>query len=263
MSNAEKKFIPDGLLSDKVIIVTGASQGIGVIAAQGFARAGATVVLTARRGEIVKKIAEAIVAKGHKAIGLETDVTNEESVKSMVARTVDTFGRLDGAFNNAGIDMKPGLLADYSFEDWKKIHDVKINGTFLSMKYEIQAMLACGGGAIVNHGSCTADHAPALYPFAASSQSAIPGMTRAAAVAYAKKNIRINMIATGLILTPERVGGSYADHGELLNAYAPIGRPGTSEEIAQVAAWLLSDYASYMIGSVVTVDGGHNAGEAA
>lgn len=259
----EKPFIPDNLLKDKVIIITGASQGIGLVSAHGFARAGATVVLTARRGDLVQKIADEINAAGGSALGFEADVTSEESVKRMVATTVDKFGRLDGAFNNAGIDTKPALLADYPFDDWKRVHDVKVNGTFLSMKYEIPAMIASGGGAIVNNGSCTADHAPALYPFAASSQSAIPGMTRTAAVAYAKQNVRINMIATGLILTPERIDASYSHLGDALNAYAPIGRPGKAEEIAQIAAWLLSDYATYMIGSVVTVDGGHNAGEAA
>jgi NAD(P)-dependent dehydrogenase (short-subunit alcohol dehydrogenase family) len=257
-----KPFIPDNLLNDKVIIITGASQGIGLVSAHGFARAGAKVVLTARRGDLVEKIAADIQREGGIALGFACDVTDESSVKNMVDRTVQKFGRLDGAFNNAGIDVKPGLLADQPFDDWKRVHDVKIHGTFLSMKYEIPAMIASGGGAIVNNGSCTADHAPALYPFAASSQSAIPGMTRTAAVAYAKQNVRINMIATGLILTPERVDASYAGMEEILNQYAPIGRPGNAEEIAQVAAWLLSDYSSYMVGSVVTVDGGHNAGEA-
>lgn len=263
MSNEQKPFIPDNLLKGKVIIITGASQGIGYVSALGFARAGASVVLTARRGDVVKKHADEIVSSGGKAIGFETDVTSEESVKQMVAITLEKFGRLDGAFNNAAIDSKPGLLADYPYDVWKRIHDVKIHGTFLSMKYEIPAMIAGGGGAIVNHGSSTAENASAKYPFASSSQSAIPGMTRVAAVSYARKNVRINMIATGLILTPERVGGSYADYGEKLNAYAPIGRPGKSEEIAQIAAWLLSDYSSYMVGSVVTVDGGHNAGASA
>jgi NAD(P)-dependent dehydrogenase (short-subunit alcohol dehydrogenase family) len=262
MTAPEQPFIPDNLLKDKVIIITGASQGIGLVSAHGFACAGAKVVLTARRGDIVEKIAKDIAVQGGTALGFECDVTNEESVKRMVGRTVEKFGRLDGAFNNAGIDTKPALLADYPFEDWKRVHDVKINGTFLSMKYEIPAMIASGGGNIVNNGSCTSDHSPAMYPFASSSQSAIPGMTRNAAVAYAKQNIRVNMISTGLILTPERVGASYAGMEEVMNKYAPIGRPGKAEEIAQIAAWLLSDYATYMVGSVVTVDGGHNAGEA-
>jgi len=263
MSAQEQPFIPDNLLVDKVIIITGASQGIGRVAAHGFARAGASVVLAARRGELVESLAEEIAAAGGRATGFACDVTDEASVKAMVDRAVAAYGRVDGLFNNAGIDKGPAKLADYPYEDWKAIHDVKINGTFLCMKYAIPVMIAQGGGAIVNHGSCTADHAPAMYPFAASSQAAIPGMTRAAAVAYAKDKVRINMIATGLILTPERVDGSYADYADLLNAYAPIGRPGKAEEIAQIAAWLLSDYCTYMVGSVVTVDGGHNAGEAA
>ena len=210
---------------------------------------------------MVEELAAEIVASGGDAIGFACDVTSEDSVKSMIQQTVEKYGRIDGLFNNAGIDMAPGYLADYDFESWKAIHDVKINGTFLCMKHAIPVMIANGGGAIVNNGSSTSWHAPPLYPFAASSQAAIPGMTRAAAVAYAKDNVRINMIATGLIMTPERITGSYADYEDRLNAYAPIGRPGTSEEIAQIAAWLLSDFCTYMVGSVVTVDGGHNAGE--
>ncbi|MCK9542582.1 MAG: SDR family oxidoreductase [Novosphingobium sp.] len=255
-------FVPAGTLRDKVILVTGASQGIGLVAAHGFALAGAKVALGARRGEIVQQAANAIVAAGGEAVGMALDVTSEDSVESAVAATVRRFGRIDGLFNNAGIDPTThGGLADIPLDEWQRICAVKIDGTFLCSKHAIKAMVAGGnGGAIVNNGSCVSELAPAHVPAASSSQSAITGMTRSAAAAYGPDGIRTNMLATGLILTPERIEGYYRGQDERMKRFAPLRRPGTAQDVAQVAAWLLSDYSAYVNGAIIPVDGGYLAG---
>ena len=261
MLKDQKPFIPPGLLAGKVILITGASQGIGRISAYGFAQAGAKLALGARRGDAVKAVAEEINAAGGEAIGFGMDVTDEASVKAAVDAAVARFGRLDGAFNNAGMDPKShGGLVDIPFDEWKAIHAVKIDGTYLSMKYEIPYMLENGKGSIVNNGSVVSERTPSRVPAPSSSQSAITGMTRSAASAYGHANIRVNMLATGLILTPERVQGYYKGQDERMKAFAPMQRPGTGEDVSQVAAWLLSDFSAYVNGAVIPVDGGHLAG---
>ncbi|MGE0384176.1 MAG: SDR family NAD(P)-dependent oxidoreductase [Gammaproteobacteria bacterium] len=252
---------PAGFLAGKVIIVTGASQGIGLVSALGFARAGARVALGARRAEAVAAAATRINAAGGEAIGLALDVTREDSVAAFIEQTVARFGKLDGLFNNAGRDpVEHGGLADISLAEWKAIHDVKIDGTFLCSKHAIPHMLRNGRGSIVNNGSCVADRAPSRYPAPSSSQAAIVGMTRSMAAAYGHANIRTNMLATGLILTAERVQGYYKGMEEQMRSIAPMCRAGTSEEVAQAAAWLLSDYAGYVNGATIAVDGGYIAG---
>jgi len=252
---------PEGYLAGKVIIVTGASQGIGLVAAHGFARAGAKVALGARRGDAVAAAAAKIAEAGGEALGLELDVTREESVAAFVEQTVARFGKLDGLFNNAGRDpVEHGGLADISLAEWKAIHEVKIDGTFLCSKHAIPQMVRNGWGSIVNNGSCVSERAPSRVPAPSSSQSAITGMTRSMAAAYGHANVRTNMLATGLILTAERVTGYYKEQEERMRDFAPMRRPGASQDVAQVAAWLLSDYAAYVNGAVIPVDGGYIAG---
>ena len=252
---------PEGYLAGKVIIVTGASQGIGLVAAHGFARAGAKVALGARRGDAVAAAAAKIAEAGGEALGLELDVTREESVAAFVEQTVARFGKLDGLFNNAGRDpVEHGGLADISLAEWKAIHEVKIDGTFLCSKHAIPQMVRNGWGSIVNNGSCVSERAPSRVPAPSSSQSAITGMTRSMAAAYGHANVRTNMLATGLILTAERVTGYYKEQEERMRDFAPMRRPGDSQDVAQVAAWLLSDYAAYVNGAVIPVDGGYIAG---
>jgi len=252
---------PPGYLTGKVVIVTGASQGIGRVAAYGFARAGAKVALGARRAEAVAATAAEINEAGGEALGLALDVTQEESVAAFVEQTVARFGKLDGLFNNAGRDpSEHGGLADISLKEWKAVHDVKIDGTFLCSKHAIPHMQKNGWGSIVNNGSCVSERAPSRVPAPSSSQSAITGMTRSMAAAYGHANIRTNMLATGLILTAERVQGYYQGQEERMRNFAPMRRPGSSADIAQVAAWLLSDYAAYVNGAIIPVDGGYIAG---
>jgi NAD(P)-dependent dehydrogenase (short-subunit alcohol dehydrogenase family) len=260
MSEKMKNIVPEGLLLDKVIIITGASQGVGRAAAFGFAQAGATVVICARRGAIVEAIAAEIESLGGRALGLACDVTNEAQVKNLIDATVAKFGRIDGLFNNAGIDTEKVALCEVKFEDWKLVHDVKINGTFLTIKYAIPVMIANGGGAIVNNGSTVAHWAFTPAPFAASSQAAIIGLTKVAAATYARDNIRVNMLTTGGILGEERVSSAYEGMLEPIIKTIPQGRMGRPSEDAQIAAWLLSDYATYVNGAEIAVDGGHLAG---
>ena len=257
-----KPFVPAGTLAGKVILITGASQGIGLVSAHGFALAGAKVALGARRGDLVTDAAAAINAAGGEAIGLAMDVTDEGSVKAAVDATVARFGRLDGLFNNAGKDpVSHGGLADIPLDEWRAIHAVKIDGTFLCTKYAVKAMKAGGhGGSIVNNGSCVSELAPAHVPAPTSSQSAILGMTRSTAAAYGPDGIRTNMLLTGLILTPERIEGYYKDQDDRMRKFSPLRRPGTAEDVGQVAAWLLSDYAAYVNGAIISVDGGYLAG---
>jgi NAD(P)-dependent dehydrogenase (short-subunit alcohol dehydrogenase family) len=253
-------IVPDGTLKDKVIIITGTSQGVGKAAAYGFVRAGARVALFARRGAIVKEMAADIESIGGRAIGLECDVTQEDQVRHLVEETASTFGRIDGLFNNAGIDTAKMALCDVSFEDWKSVHDVKIHGSFLTIKYTIPVMIANGGGAIVNNGSTVAHHAFVPAPFAASSQAAIIGLTKVAAATYAKDNIRVNTLITGGIMGQERADTAYEGMLEPIIKMIPQGRMGRPSEDAQVAAWLLSDYASFVNGTEIAVDGAHLAG---
>jgi NAD(P)-dependent dehydrogenase (short-subunit alcohol dehydrogenase family) len=253
---------PAGYLAGKVVIITGASQGIGRVAAYGFARAGAKVALGARRGDVIAAVADEIASAGGEAMALELDVTSEDSVAAFVEQVVARFGKLDGLFNNAGRDpSEHGGLADISLPEWKAIHAVKIDGSFLCSKHSIPQMLRGGGGSIVNNGSCVSERAPSRVPAASTSQSAITGMTRSLAAAYGRDNIRTNMLATGMILTPERVEGSYKGQEERMRSISPMARPGKAEEIAQAAAWLLSDYAAYVNGAIIAVDGGYLAGE--
>lgn len=260
MKEKDKKIVPDGTLQDKVIIITGASQGVGQAAAYGFAKAGAKVAICARRGSIVEGIAAEIESLGGEALGVECDITNEDQVKHLINVTVERFGRIDGLFNNAGVDTEKVPLCDVTFEDWKYVHDVKIHGSFLTIKYAIPVMIAQGGGAIVNNGSTVAHRAFTPAPYASSSQAAIIGLTKIAAATYAKDNIRVNMLTTGGILGLEREQTAYEGMLDPILKTIPQGRMGRPWEDAQVAAWLLSDYASYVNGAEVAVDGAHLAG---
>jgi NAD(P)-dependent dehydrogenase (short-subunit alcohol dehydrogenase family) len=249
------------LLDGSVAIITGASRGIGAAAARAFAEAGATVVLAARTAPAIEAIAEEINAAGGRALAIPTDMTDPESVKRLVERTVASFGRLDVAFNNAGAGQMPKPLAEISFEDFEVGLKANLYGAFLGMKYEIEAMLAAGGGAIVNMSSTAGlQGAPGMGPYAAGKHGVV-ALTKTAALDYGKSNIRVNALAPGPIVN-EQMSRLPEDRLQQIARFIPLGRLGRTEEVARAAVWLCSDEASFITGSVLSIDGGRLAGGA-
>jgi len=250
-----------GKLNDKVAIITGSGVGIGRATAILFAKEGAKVVVnnceTVEDGEHVVSL---IKAADGEAIYVQADVSKAADVQRMVRTTVDKYGKLDILVNNAGIWEEYTLLAELPEEVWDRTMDVNVKGTFLGMKYAIPEMLKRGGGVIVNLASTSCFIAERRFVDYQASKSAIIMLNRAAALEYAPKNIRINVIAPGVIRT-RMVYRAAQKAGQSLEEYSkqwsiPIGRLAEPEEIAKVALFLASDDASYMIGSIVLVDGG-------
>ncbi|MGE0706160.1 MAG: SDR family NAD(P)-dependent oxidoreductase [Vicinamibacterales bacterium] len=248
---------PGGLLAGKVAIITGASAGIGAAAAEYFAKAGASVVLAARRGDLLAELAKRIEKDGGTALPVEVDVTDERSVARLVERTVERFGRLDAAVNNAGMNPSAPMSIDvYPMDEFRRIVDVKLMGTAFGVKYEMEAMKLTGAGAIVNHSSVVAFRGGGgLYPAASATQAAVVGLTKSAAAAGAPFGIRVNALAIGAIDT----GWSHKlsdeqrrERGEKV----PLGRMGTGSEVAAQAAWLCSDQCGWTTGIVVPIEGG-------
>jgi len=249
------------LLEGKVAIVTGASRGIGAASARAFAAAGATVVLAARTAEAIAAIADEINASGGTALAVATDVVDRGSVERLVDRTVATFGRLDIAFNNAGAGQMPKPLAEISFAEFEVGLRANLYGVFIGMRYEIPAMLAAGGGAIVNMSSTAGlQGAPGMGPYAAA-KHAVVALTKTAALDYGKSNIRVNAIAPGPIVN-DQMSRLPEDRLQQIARFIPLGRLGRTEEVARAAVWLCSDQASFITGSVLSVDGGRLAGGA-
>jgi NAD(P)-dependent dehydrogenase (short-subunit alcohol dehydrogenase family) len=242
----------------KIAFVTGGASGIGEAVALQLASRGAKVVVADLKLDAAQAVVDAIKAEGGEAAAVAVDVANNEAVEKAVHFTVDTFGKLDLAVNNAGIGGAAAPLADYSFEDWHKVIDVNLNSVFYSMKHEIAAMLKTGGGAIVNMasilGSVTFPNAPAYV----TAKHGVVGMTKSAAVDYAKKGIRVTAVGPGFIETPLLANLPKEAH-DGLKALHPIGRLGTSDEVAALTLFLLSDAASNITGSYHLVDGGFAA----
>ncbi len=249
------------LLEGKVVIVTGASRGIGAASARAFAEAGAAVVLAARTASAISAIAEEINQNGRHALAVPTDVTDPESVARLVEQTVKAFGRLDVAFNNAGAGQMPKPLAEISFEDFETGLKANLYGAFLGMKYEIPAMLAAGGGAILNMSSTAGlQGAPGMGPYAAGKHGVV-ALTKIAALDYGKRNIRVNAIAPGPIVN-EQMSRLPEERLKEIARFVPLGRTGRVDEVARAAVWLCSDDASFITGAVLSVDGGRLAGGA-
>ncbi|MFI8194224.1 SDR family NAD(P)-dependent oxidoreductase [Streptomyces sp. NPDC085946] len=248
----------DGLLHGKVVLVTGASSGIGAAAAAVFAREGAAVVLAARREERLSALTAELTGKGFDAAYVVTDVTRAAEVRRAVDFAVDRHGRLDGAFNNAGIGGDQTPLHEMGDDIYDSVMDTNVRGLWNCMRAEIAAMLAGGGGAIVNNSSVGGLVAiPAAAPYVAA-KHAVVGFTRAAADEYARRGIRVNSVAPGSTRSEITVDWYGRNPGleEAIHAITPQGRTADPEEIAEAAAWLLSDRASYVTGVVMPVDGG-------
>ena len=249
------------LLEGKVALVTGGSSGLGEATALKFAAEGARVVIAARRQEQSGRVLERLQATGAECHFVQTDVSLARDVEAMVEATLAQFGRLDCAVNNAGIvGPRFTAVADVSESEWDKVMGVNLRGVWLCMKHEIAAMLANGGGAIVNvasiYGSKPADIGNAPY---AASKFGVVGLTRSAAVEYGQLAIRINAVAPGYtrseMVDPDRPGA--AERLRVLAArHSGMNRLGQAAETANAIAWLCSDQASYVNGAVLEVDGG-------
>lgn len=242
----------------KVAFVTGAASGIGEAVALQLAERGAKVVVADLKLDAAQKLVDTIKGKGGEAAAVAVDVGKMDQVEKAVQFTVDTYGGLDVAVNNAGIGGAAAPLGDYSFEDWHKVIDVNLNSVFYSMKYEIAAMLAGKGGAIVNMASILGSVAFPNAPAYVTAKHGVVGMTKSAAIDYAKKGIRVTAVGPGFIDTP-LLAAVPKEAYDGLTALHPLGRLGRSEEVAALALFLLSDAASNITGSYHVVDGGYVA----
>lgn len=244
--------------SGKVALVTGAASGMGLATARAFAEAGAAVVLADVHEEGVEAEARKLAAAGHKAIAVRCDVSDEAEVEAMVDRAVAAFGRLDAAFNNAGVMARIAPTAESTREDWEHVIGINLRGVWACMKYELRQMVRQGGGAIVNNASVGAMTGnPGIGSYIASKHGVV-GLTRTAALEYIKYGIRVNAVNPGLIDTPlarDVVSGDEEAYREIARR-VPIGRAGRPEEIAAAVLWLCSPGASYVVGHALTVDGG-------
>ncbi len=246
-------------MSGKVAIVAGASQGIGAVTAEAFARAGAAVVVAARREQKLADVVERIRAAGGEALAVPTDVGDAASMENLVRRTVREYGRLDAAFNNATDGPRPAPLADIDVEDFDRGIRTNIRGTFLGMKYQITAMLRTGGGAIVNMASVAGARGTSLLSTYTAAKAGIIGLTKAAALEYADHGIRINVVAPGPILT-DGLAGAPEEARQRAAESTPMRRIGQAGEVADAVLWLCSDQSAFITGVMLPIDGGQLAG---
>lgn len=245
--------------SDRAALITGGSQGIGAAIAAAFVQAGAAVAITARSNDRLQRTATELRDGGGRVLAVPADVTDEAAVRALVARCIDEFGRLDFAINNATDGPMPAPLADIPSDGFSLGIRTNINGTFYGMKYEIPAMLASGSGVIINMASVAGLGATSNLAAYVSGKAGVIGLSKSAALDYADQGIRINVIAPGPILTDHlRAAGDRAQ--QMAAQSVPLGRIGTTADVAACVLWLCSDEASFITGATIPLDGGQTAG---
>ncbi|MGE0825906.1 MAG: SDR family oxidoreductase [Candidatus Binatia bacterium] len=247
-----------GLVQGKVALVTGGGSGIGRATSLIFAREGAKVVVADVVVPGGEETVQMIKAAGGDAIFVKADMSKAAEVEAMVQKTVATYGRLDCAHNNAGIEGTTKRTPDYSEEEWDRVIDINLKGVWLCMRYEIPQMLKQGGGAIVNTASDAGLLGVPQMPAYVASKHGVVGLTKTAALEYAKAGIRVNAVCPGVIKTPmvDRITGLRPGRAERMTAAEPVGRMGKPEEIGEAVVWLCSDAASFVTGLPMPVDGG-------
>jgi NAD(P)-dependent dehydrogenase (short-subunit alcohol dehydrogenase family) len=244
---------------NKVALVTGAGSGLGLATAKVFAESGASVVLADWHEKAVRSAVEELTARGHRALAIHCDVSDDAQVEAMVRETVATFGRLDAAYNNAGVQNVLAETADTTREDYERVMGINLRGVWSSMKFELQHMRKQGNGTIVNCSSLGGLVGGAERGIYHAAKHGVLGFTKSAALEYAARGIRINATCPGLIQTPMSEQMVAAGQGEALKTMEkniPMARVGRPEEIASAVLWLCSDAASYVTGQSISVDGG-------
>ncbi|MEU0834367.1 SDR family NAD(P)-dependent oxidoreductase [Streptomyces sp. NPDC005969] len=248
----------DQEFAGRTALITGGASGIGLALAHRLAAGGAAVVVADYDVENARKAVAELENAGAKAAAVAMDVTDPASVEAGVQFAVDTFGALQLAVNNAGIGGPSAPTGEYAVEDWGRVVATNLSGVFYSLRYELPAIVAAGGGAVVNMSSILGTNGFAGSPAYVAAKHGVVGLTKTAALEYAAHNVRINAVGPGFIDTPllRNTEGPARDH---LISLHPAGRLGTAEEVAELAAFLLSDRASFIHGSYHLVDGGYSA----
>ena len=247
------------LLEGKVALVAGASRGIGAVTAKVLARAGAKTMLAARDAKALEAVVGELRSEGYEAHCITVDVGDERSVEALIKRVLDDFGRLDVAFNNATDAAPPQALAEMDVDDFDRAIRTNIRGTFLGMKHQIPAMLASGGGSIINMASLAGLQGVANLAGYVTGKAGVIALTKVAALDYADRGVRVNVLAPGPILTHHLEAAGEAAQRQAALA-TPMRRVGTAEEVANAVLWLGSDASGFITGVTLPIDGGQSAG---